>query len=62
MDEAFLFERSIDIDVYDRHADKLRQELTLLRMDRHASESTNSTSRASWRSPNASCRARPTSG
>ncbi len=38
LDEAFLFERSIDIDVYDRHAEKLRQELTLLRMDRHASE------------------------
>jgi hypothetical protein len=38
LDEAFLFERSIDIDVYDRHAEKLRQELTLLRIDRHASE------------------------
>ena len=37
LDEAFLFERSIDIDVYDRHSEKLRQELTLLRMDRHAS-------------------------
>ena len=38
LEEAFLFERSIDIDVYDRHAERLRQELTLLRMDRHASE------------------------
>ena len=38
LDEAFLFERSIDIDTYDRHAEKLRQELTLLRMDRHSSE------------------------
>ncbi|MBA2353456.1 MAG: recombinase zinc beta ribbon domain-containing protein [Acidobacteria bacterium] len=38
LDEAFLFERSIDIDVYDRHAEKLREELTLLRMDRHATE------------------------
>jgi hypothetical protein len=38
LDEAFLFERSIDIDVYDRHAEKLREELTLLRMDRHSSE------------------------
>ncbi len=38
LDEAFLFEQSIDIDVYDRHAEKLRQELTLLRMDHHASE------------------------
>jgi site-specific DNA recombinase len=38
LDEAFLFERSIDIDVYDRHAEKLREELTLLRIDRHATE------------------------
>ena len=38
LDEAFLFERSIDIDVYDRHAEKLRQELTLLRIDRHSTE------------------------
>jgi len=38
LDEAFLFERSIDIDTYDRHAEKLRQELTLPRMDRHPSE------------------------
>ena len=38
LDEAFLFEQSIDIDVYDRHAEKLRQELTLLRIDRHAAE------------------------
>jgi hypothetical protein len=38
LDEAFLYERTIDIDVYDRHAEKLREELTLLRMDRHASE------------------------
>ncbi|MGE0706297.1 MAG: recombinase family protein, partial [Vicinamibacterales bacterium] len=38
LDEAFLLERSIDIDTYDRHAEKLRQELTLLRMDRHSSE------------------------
>lgn len=38
LDEAFLFERSIDIDTYDRHAEKLRQELTLLRIDRHSSE------------------------
>lgn len=33
-DEAFLFERSIDIDTYDRHAEKLREDLTLARMDR----------------------------
>ena len=38
MDEAFLYERSIDIDTYDRHRDKLREELTIAQMDRHASE------------------------
>ncbi len=38
LDDAFLFERSIDIDTYDRHAEKLRQELTLLKIDRHSSE------------------------
>ena len=31
LDEAFLFESSIDIDTYDRHAEKLREELTLAR-------------------------------
>jgi len=38
LDQAFLFERSIDIDTYDRHRDKLREELTLVQMDRHSSE------------------------
>jgi hypothetical protein len=38
LDEAFLYERSIDIDTYDRHRDKLREELTIAQMDRHASE------------------------
>jgi len=38
LDEAFLFERSIDIDTYDRHAEKLREELTLARIDRHAGQ------------------------
>ena len=38
LDEAFLYERSIDIDTYDRHREKLREELTLAQMDRHASE------------------------
>ena len=38
LDESFLFERSIEIDTYDRHAEKLREELTLVRMDRHCTE------------------------
>lgn len=38
LDEAFLFAESIDIDTYDRHKDKLRQELTLLQIDQHADQ------------------------
>jgi hypothetical protein len=38
LDEAFLFERSIDIDTYDRQAEKLREELTLARIDRHSGQ------------------------
>ena len=38
LDEAFLFAQSIDIDTYDRHKDKLRQELTLLQIDHHSDE------------------------
>ena len=39
LDEAFLFERSIDIErCNDRHAEKLREELTLPRIDRHSSQ------------------------
>jgi hypothetical protein len=32
VDEAFLFQRSIDIETYDRHAERLREELTLARI------------------------------
>jgi hypothetical protein len=38
LDEAFLCERSIDIEKYDRHAEKLREELTLARIDRHSGQ------------------------
>ena len=38
LDQAFLFERSIDIETYDRHRDTLREELTLAQMDRHSAE------------------------
>ncbi len=38
LDEAFLFERSIDIETYDRHAEKLREELTLARIERHSGQ------------------------
>jgi hypothetical protein len=38
LDEAFLFERSIDIETYDRHAETLREELTLARINRHSGQ------------------------
>jgi hypothetical protein len=38
LDQAFLFEQSIDIDTYDHHRDKLREELTLAQMNRHSAE------------------------
>ena len=38
LDEAFLFDRSIDIETYDRHAEKLREELTLVRIERHSGQ------------------------
>ena len=38
LDEAFLFAQSIDIDTYDRHKDRLRQELTLLDISRHSGQ------------------------
>ena len=38
LDEAFLFERSVDIETYDRHAEKLREEVTLARIDRHSGQ------------------------
>jgi site-specific DNA recombinase len=62
LDEAFLFERSIDIETYDRHAEKLREELTLARIDVTPVSSKNSTWKASWRSQNAFCDARQISG
>ncbi len=38
LDEAFLYERSIDTETYDRHRVSLRAELREVVMDRHASE------------------------
>ena len=38
MDDAFLFERSLDIDTYAHHAEKLREELTLVGIDRHSGQ------------------------
>ena len=38
LDEAFLFERSIAIETYDRHAERLREELTMARIAKHSTE------------------------
>jgi hypothetical protein len=38
LDEAFLFARSIDIQTYDRHSERLREELTLARISKHSTE------------------------
>ena len=38
LDQAFLFDRSIDIETYDRHEEKRREELTLARIDRHSGQ------------------------
>lgn len=38
LDEAFIFAKSIDLETYERQRDKLREELTLAQIDRHASE------------------------
>jgi site-specific DNA recombinase len=62
LDEAFLFERSIDIETYDRHAEKLREELSLCGWTVTPASSKNSTRKASWRSQNAPCRAPQTCG
>ena len=60
LDEAFLFERSIDIDTYDRHAEKLREELTLARS--HSGQLEELDVEGILRSQNAFCRAPPTCG
>jgi hypothetical protein len=38
LDDAFLFAKTIDIETYDRHRERLRGELTLAQIDRHSSE------------------------
>jgi hypothetical protein len=50
LDEAFLFERSIDIEKHDRHAEKLREELTLVRIDRHSGQLDELNVERIWRS------------
>jgi hypothetical protein len=62
LDQAFLFDRPISIETYDRHAEKLREELTLARIDVTLASSKDSTWKASWPSQNVFYRAPLTSG
>ena len=58
LDEAFLYSESIDLTSYGRPRDKLREELTLAKIEQTTPKrSTNSTYREFWRSQNAFCRA-----
>ncbi|MFN2444510.1 MAG: hypothetical protein ABR606_02805 [Vicinamibacterales bacterium] len=63
LDEAFLFAQTIDSKSYERKREQAARG-TDVRADRPTTSkrSTNSTYRASWRSQNASCRARQTCG
>src|SRR5438552_18818450 len=38
LDEAFIYAKAIDLDTYERQRDRLRQELTLMQIDRHSVE------------------------
>jgi site-specific DNA recombinase len=38
LEEAFIFDRAVDRDTYDRQSARLREELTLAQIDRHTSE------------------------
>jgi site-specific DNA recombinase len=38
LDEAFIFARAIDSETYERQRDRLREELTLIQIDRHTTE------------------------
>jgi hypothetical protein len=51
LDETFLFERSIDIDINARHADCVRQQMTLLKIDGLANRSSDRKREVHLRSP-----------
>ena len=38
LDDAFIYKESIDLDTYERQRDRLREELTLVEIDRHSSK------------------------
>jgi DNA invertase Pin-like site-specific DNA recombinase len=62
LDEAFLFEKTIDIDTYDRHKDRISEQQTFLKIDHYASELEQLDAEGIRRSRSAFCRARRTCG
>lgn len=38
LDEAFIFARAIDLETYERQRDRVREELTLVQIDRHSTQ------------------------
>jgi site-specific DNA recombinase len=38
LDDAFIFARAIDLETYERQRDRLREELTLVQIDRHSTQ------------------------
>ena len=38
LDESFIFARAIDVETYERQRDRLREELTLVQIDRHSTQ------------------------
>jgi hypothetical protein len=38
LDDAFIFARAIDLETYERQRDRLREELTLVQIDRHRTQ------------------------
>ena len=62
LDEAFLFQRAIDIETYDRHAERLAKNSRRRGSRSTPRSSTNSTWKASWRSRSGFCPAPRISG
>lgn len=62
LDDAFLFANSIDQSTYERQRDKVRQDLALAQIDRHAEQLEEFDVEAFWRSLSAFCRGRRTCG
>ena len=62
LDEAFLYSEAIDVATYGRQRDKLREQLTVAKIDHHADAVDELDVEGIGRLQNAFCRTRPTSG